>query len=104
MTEVTEVPFETPCPACRGSRKIKWRHSNCNNSSMGETINEDAIIRCNGCGTEGVILDWRFKCENHDFKYCSKQGVGDALSCILNLNVPNSFKAKLALWIAEQLK
>ena len=101
---MTEIPFETPCPACRGGRKIKWRHSGCSNSSMGETINEDAIIRCKGCGTHGVILDWRFKCENHDFKECSKQGAGDALSCILNLDsVPQSFKVKLTLWIAGHL-
>ena len=101
---MTEIPFETPCPSCRGSKKIKWRHAFCSNSSRGETINEDAIIKCNGCGTKGVILDWKFKCENHDFKECSKQGAGDALSCILNLDsVPQSFKVKLILWIAGHL-
>lgn len=101
---MTEIPFETPCPACRGSRKIKWRHSKCSNSILGETINGDAIIRCKGCGTEGVILDWKFKCENHDYKECSKQGAGDALSCILNLDsVETSFKVKLTLWIAANL-
>ena len=101
---MTEVPFETPCPACRGSRKIKWRHANCSNSYRGETINEDAIIKCNGCGTKGEILDWRFKCENHDFKECSGQGAGDDLSCIINLSsVPSSFKVKLTLWIASHM-
>jgi len=105
MSEMTEIDFICRCPCCENKTMYRWVHSNCSYGSQGETINADAIIKCKGCNTSGVILDWKFKCKNHDYKECSKQGAGDALSCILNIKgIPKSFKKKLTLWIAENLE
>ena len=73
--------FHSRCPGknCTNPNEIFWRHSTCLKTQL---INQEGYIKCkNNCYEPSFILEFSFKCGNHNnYRKCS----GDkALSAIL---------------------
>ena len=87
MDKIDEIDFICPCPKCiNKSKQYHWTHHNCGGH---EKITKEGKIRCLKCGTTGLFIDWKFKCEDHDFEYSSFLGMCYALSVMSQLNVGN---------------
>ena len=87
MNTIYEIDFISPCPVegCINKKKsYRWIHYNCGGY---EKITNEGEIRCIRCGTSGLFVDWKFRCENHSFKQASAQGVAYALSVMAQLSV-----------------
>ena len=74
------VDFICGCPAegCPNGRiKYVWTHYNCGGT---ENLSDKGYITCKRCSLSAPIIDWAFKCEAHDFKKASLQGLLNAFS------------------------
>lgn len=84
--EGTEFDFIAPCPVagCSNSRvgAIHWRHEKCGGTTKVSTA---GYIRCVKCSQSGIILDWLFKCEQHEYRRLSFQGLIYALGVMCQL-------------------
>jgi len=73
--------FHSRCPGknCTNTDEIYWRHSTCLKTQL---INEEGYIKCkNKCYNPTFILEFSFKCGNHNnYRKCSGE---KALSAIL---------------------
>jgi hypothetical protein len=101
MSTISEVDFISPCPVqdCINKQKsYRWIHHNCGGY---EKITNEGEIRCIRCGTSGLFVDWKFRCENHSFKQASAQGVAYALSVMAQLSVKPEEQAFIALLMAK---
>ena len=100
---ISEIDFKSLCPVeeCTNNSTVyTWIHSNCGGY---EKITNQGIIYCCKCGKEGLFTDWKFKCDAHDYKYASAQGLCHALSVIIQLDTKNQlFIAKLMKKVGEQ--
>jgi hypothetical protein len=101
MSTIDEVDFISPCPVqdcINKSKSYRWVHSDCGGY---EKITNEGAIRCVRCGTSGLFVDWKFRCENHSFKEASAQGVAYALSVMAQLSVRLEEQAFIALLMAK---
>lgn len=97
----SKYPFFTPCPVegCKNNKeKYQWIHAYCGKKMY---INSDAELECEN-GHCADMIDWFFRCENHDFQKCSKQSLLLCLTIIaktekLDDNAIKSICLKLAL-------
>ena len=69
------------CPAidCPNTSKnpTYWPHAGCGGRTQ---LNySDISIRCPWCGENGVMTDWLFRCDKHNFRRASLQGSVNAL-------------------------
>ena len=77
-----ELDFISPCPVdqCKNKdKKYRWTHNQCGGRL---TLNDKGMLRCLKCGTQGPFMDWPFNCGDHDYKYCSIQGICHAFSFV----------------------
>jgi len=79
-------PFNAPCPVvgCPNqdkNKRFQWYHKKDNKKMY---VNEQAELFCEN-GHKSPMLDWRFKCENHDYQPASSQGLLFALSILAQL-------------------
>lgn len=91
-----EVDFVSCCPVfgCPNNvinKSINWVHSGCGGR---EKINGRGYLRCIRCNKSGPIIDWRFKCENHDYKEASKYGIANMLSILAQIETKNKGNVK----------
>ncbi len=91
---VNEIDFKSACPVieCKNNKKIyHWVHTICGSH---EKLNEKGWLRCLNpdCKKTGPIVDWQFKCENHDYKKASLQGLLHAFGLMSSLpNINQTF-------------
>ena len=101
MSTIDEVDFISPCPVqdcINKSKSYRWVHSGCGGY---EKITNEGAIRCVRCGTSGLFVDWKFRCENHSFKEASAQGVAYALSVMAQLSVRPEEQSFIALLMTK---
>jgi len=106
--ELKEVPFITGCPilSCPRSKNkddpCHWTHNEC---GLYETINDQGIIYCNGCGSLGCFIQLEYKCRLHDNYYSPKsiQEFSAMLSILSDLpGVSRAFTKKLLKIVYEK--
>lgn len=78
--------FKAPCPVigCKNNSKdvaFQWYHSNCGQKMY---VNSEAYLICES-GHSAEMIDWRFKCDQHDYKEGSQQGLLLALTIMATL-------------------
>lgn len=78
--------FKAPCPiiGCKNSNKDKvfqWYHAGCGKRMY---ITSEAYLICEN-GHQAEMIDWNFKCENHDYEQTCHQGLLLALSVLSTL-------------------
>ena len=86
-----EIDFITSCPVsgCPNNNcftKLNWTHHNCGGY---EKINGKGCLRCVRCNRNGPVIDWRFRCEHHDFKKASSYGLSNMLSILAQIETNN---------------
>ena len=84
---VNEIDFKSACPVieCKNNKNVyHWVHTICGSH---EKLNEKGWLRCLNpdCKKTGPIVDWKFKCENHDYKKASLQGLLHAFGLMSSL-------------------
>lgn len=61
-----KVRFIAGCPVkgcTNGNRAIYW----CHNQDDGDMyIFDNGYLECDDCNTNGLIIDWKFDCGEHD--------------------------------------
>ena len=80
-----EIDFISPCPVQQCINKnepITWVHV-CGQGKM--KLTEKGELRCINCQTQGLFIDWRFDCGDHDYEKASKQGIAHALAIMAQL-------------------
>ncbi len=78
--------FKAPCPVigCRNNSKdvaFQWFHADCGKKMY---VNSEAQLICEN-GHRGDMIDWKFKCENHDYEEASQQGLLLSLTVMATL-------------------
>ena len=86
-----ELDFIACCPVggCINNRpdvSFKWTHSNCGGY---EKINGLGNLRCIKCNESGPAIDWKFQCENHEYKKTSKYGLANMLAILAQIESKN---------------
>ena len=82
---IHEIDFISPCPVEQCVNKnepITWVHV-CGKGKM--KLLDSGELRCTDCSTQGLFVDWRFNCGDHDYEKASYQGVGHALAIMSQL-------------------
>ena len=99
---ISEIDFKFPCPVdgCKNNSTVyTWTHM-CGGY---QKITNQGRIYCCKCNQEGLLIDWRFNCGAHDYKYASYQGLCRALAVMGQLDTKNQlFITKLMVKVAEQ--
>ena len=93
--------FRTPCPAiCHQTRPtevINWVHADCGGEMY---VRSDAYLECSK-GHSHRMIDWKFKCSEHDYKEASLDGYIYALYILAQAGTPQELiravNAKLLL-------
>ena len=83
---ITEIDFIAACPVqeCINKNKWhKWLHDKCGGRFK---LNDEGMLRCLKCGTQGPFADWSFNCGDHDDKECSAQGTAHSFAVIAQIN------------------
>ena len=79
---MSKILLKCPCPMPDCTKYlntvITWIHSK--DGKLVYLTDEGKIV-CE-CGCSGMIYDWLFKCENHDYKELSSQGVLNTLTIL----------------------
>lgn len=75
-------PLYCPCPAagCTNKAINYWYHNNCGGKTW--IRYDDIHIVCKDCWRSGLMFDWRFSCQEHEFRATSKQGCLYALAIL----------------------
>ena len=99
---ISEIDYVTPCPVegCKNnSTLIRWTHT-CGGY---QKITNQGRIYCCKCNQGGLLIDHKFNCGAHDYKYASSQGLCRAVSVMAQL-APNNqlFFAMLMKTVTEQ--
>lgn len=86
-----ELDFIACCPVCgcinnRPDASFHWKHSNCGGY---EKINGLGYLRCVKCSKSGPVIDWKFRCENHEYKEASKYGLANMLAMLAQIETKN---------------
>lgn len=70
------------CPVLNCSNMHRLSHWYHGNGCGGKTMlrYDDINIVCSSCASKGLIFHWNFRCENHDYRPASLQGVIYAMS------------------------
>lgn len=71
-----------PCPACLNSKNSYWTHKGC---FLNTEISNYGYIRCSDCYRRAIMFNWRFRCENHDYKEASRIGFATMLQLMTQL-------------------
>ena len=92
----TEVDFVSCCPVsgCSNNNrftKLNWTHNNCGGY---EKLNGLGNLRCIRCGTSGPIIDWKFRCESHEYKKSSQYGLMNMLAIFAEIETNNKENTK----------
>ena len=104
---VNEIDFKSACPVieCKNNKTIyHWVHKNCGSH---EKLNEKGWLRCLNpyCQQTGPIVDWNFKCEDHDYKKASLQGLLHAFGLMSSLpDINQTFLLNLMGSVCGQYK
>ena len=104
---VNEIDFKSACPVieCKNNKNVyHWVHTICGSH---EKLNEKGWLRCLNpdCKKTGPIVDWQFKCENHDYKKASLQGLLHAFGLMSSLpNINQTFLLNLMGSVGGQYK
>ena len=100
---INEIDFVSPCPVeecINNNTMYRWRHHNCGGY---ERITNQGKIYCLRCPTDGLFVDWKFNCGDHDYKKGSFQGFLYAINILVGLDTKNErFKALLTKNVSEQ--
>ena len=100
---ISEVDFISGCPiaGCKNNQtKCRWCHHNCGGY---EKITNQGIIYCLKCKIEGLFIDWKFDCGEHDYQEASSQALGYVFSVMSQLYTKNQlFIAMLNNKVSEQ--
>ena len=86
-----KIRFIAGCPVqgCpNGSSSICWQHSRDNGDMY---IYDNGSLECDDCGTDGLIIDWKFDCGAHDYQYASYQGFLNMISVLGHLDADEDF-------------
>ena len=83
----TEKWFRCPCPIVDCKNKAKdvafdWIHRNCYGKMK---VSSRGYLQCTKCYKKGDIIDWKFKCEEHDYEALSYQGITLAVSTMCQI-------------------
>ena len=88
--------FITPCPASHHislpNEKINWIHTS-NDCGAEMYVTKEAHLKCSN-GHSHRMVDWKFKCSDHDYKAASAQGYIYALFVLAQTGTPQD-------WIRE---
>lgn len=86
-----KVRFHAGCPVqgCKNANTpIFWIHA----PDRGRMyIFDDGHLECDDCFTNGLIIDWKFDCGDHDYEYASYQGFLNMLSVLGHLVADEDF-------------
>ena len=100
---ISEIDFVSPCPVeeCKNKNtSYKWYHYNCGGH---EKITNQGKIYCLKCKIEGLFIDWKFDCGEHDYQEASSQALGYVFSVMSQLYTKNQlFIAMLNNKVSEQ--
>ncbi len=71
-----------PCPAagCTNKTINYWYHAICGGKT--QIRYADIQIICEKCNQSSILFDWKFSCQEHDFKPASLQGCLYALAIL----------------------
>jgi hypothetical protein len=94
--QVVKYLFNAPCPVldCPNNSREKrftWYHAKCKGEMY---VTENAELVCEK-GHSAPMLDWRFRCENHDYDEPNPQGLLLALTIIAQMQDVDS------LWLCD---
>jgi hypothetical protein len=103
--EESEFDVIAPCPVVgcsnsSSSKKFNWKHYDCNGKTK---ISKEGYIRCSRCRESADIVDWLFKCDQHDFKPLSRQGILLAVNIMVqSQNIPSKWQTDIMKKILAQ--
>lgn len=83
----SEVDFIAPCPilGCKNfsaDKRFHWTHAACGGRMK---VVRTGHLKCSSCLCTGEFLDWCYKCEDHNYKAISYQGMIFAMSVLAQL-------------------
>ena len=86
-----EVKFPCPNMSCDNKENIKWEHNDCGGHYK---MNDFGNIKCDNCGLERPIKDFKFNCGKcHDTFLNKESGYGFyLLSMVCLMNEIDKFK------------
>jgi hypothetical protein len=86
-----KVRFIAGCPVkgcINGNIPIYWCH---NQDDGAMYIFDNGYLECDDCETNGLIIDWKFDCGEHDYEYASFQGYLNMIAVLGHLVADEDF-------------
>ena len=87
----TKYRFKTPCPSkchiTRPTKVIEWTHSGCGGHMY---VRADAHLECSD-GHSHRMIDWKFKCSDHNYEKASRDGYLYALFILAQTGTPQEW-------------
>jgi hypothetical protein len=86
-----KVRFIAGCPVkgcINGNIPIYWCH---NQDDGAMYIFDNGYLECDDCETNGLIIDWKFDCGEHDYEYASYQGYLNMIAVLGHLVADEDF-------------
>jgi len=86
-----KVRFIAGCPVkgcINGNIPIYWCH---NQDDGAMYIFYNGYLECDDCETNGLIIDWKFDCGEHDYEYASFQGYLNMIAVLGHLVADEDF-------------
>ena len=93
------------CPVCKFGEPRYWSHFECNkfyDIDSDVKIDVDGNIFCNGCHLIDPLINWRFRCEKHDFQKLENLAtLLEVLQVMINMSTNINDQIKYANMVAS---